>query len=68
MTIPRSELMEGIAEHYAEIKHGKRTISSRFPSRCTICGNLFMGPSGAPCPRSPRYCSGTLESNPKFQP
>lgn len=56
---------EAIAEHYAEIKHGKRTISSRFRSRCTICGNLFMGPPGAPCPR--RYCAGTLESNPKFK-
>ena len=60
---------EAIAEHFAEIKHGKRSINSKFRSVCSHCHYLFIGEPGAPCPRgwTRAKCTGTLQPNAEFK-
>lgn len=62
--------LEACAEHAREIREGKRSLNSRYRSRCSHCGNLFTGPPGSPCPLAwtRNKCAGILEENKEWRP
>ena len=70
MTLPRSEILDGVESNLRELRDGIRGPSSQFRLRCSHCGSLIdRGLSvGDKCPLMRGKCNGVLELNPKWKP